>query len=169
MVKEYISKLQNENEEKILQLDEEREKLEKDLSSAQEIKNSLMAEKQSDAGIFSPRTLDLNTEGKIKETEDNIRQYQQQIDNLTLQKEEAIKNREEFQLLQAELSQTEDKEDKTEDKEEDNFSLSKDFLQALYKKIETSLSLLNGNKNRCRSELRSALNMIRQFENQTDS
>ncbi len=175
MVKEYISKLQTENEGKIFRIEEEKKKLEKDLSSAQELKGSLVAEKQSDTSIFSPRAADLNSNDKIKELENTISQLQMQIDNVNLQKDDALKNREEFQLLLDELNDTEGKtENKTEDagtsvSDEDNSSVSREFLQTLYKKIETSLSLLNGNKNRCRSELRSALNMIRQFEDQFDS
>ncbi|MCD8347215.1 MAG: hypothetical protein LUD16_04525, partial [Lachnospiraceae bacterium] len=43
------------------------------------------------------------------------------------------------------------------------------FLNLIYKKTETSLALINGNKNRCKTELRSTLNLIKEYAKKVEN
>ncbi len=170
MVKEYIAELKAQNEVNINLLSNEVRKTSDDLSCTQQLIRSLESEKQSDAAIFSPRTVDLSADDKLQDARQEASQLQQKIDNLNRQTEEALKKREEFALLEKEL-------DEQADGPADNAAAIQDIpsdnsfselLQTLQKKLETSLSLLNGNKNRCRAELRSALNLIQQYKGKAE-
>lgn len=53
-------------------------------------------------------------------------------------------------------------------KQSSNEELTK-FLELIYKKTETSLALMNGNKNRCKAELRSTLSLIKEYAKKVEN
>lgn len=100
MVEEYISKLKNENEDKLHGLELEMKELLSELTSSQRLLEQLQRDKRSDASIFSPRVIDPFADEKIKQIQIEIKQLNQKIDYVSHMIEECVKRNDEIQKLQ---------------------------------------------------------------------
>ncbi|MCD8395582.1 MAG: hypothetical protein LUD12_00065 [Lachnospiraceae bacterium] len=206
MLKEYIKDIQTENDMKLNSLQQEMQDLVNDLDCNEKVLEKLQHDKKIDTNIFSPRTIDLQADDKIEETQNKINGIKRRMEYVSQMIDEAMKQKKELHLLKEEAEnytsaeyryeqtnkQTNDQtneqmndqknnsspvslnNDKNNDIQSDMISLNdlNDFLSLIYKKIETSLALVNGNKNRCKTELRSAMTLIKDYakklENLTD-
>ncbi len=231
MIKEYIEKLQSENEEKINDLEQEMQELVNDLSCAERVIEEMRQEKCLDTNIFSPRAMNSRIDETISEKQEKIRELKQRMEYVAQMIEECMNIRLEYMKLHEELEQdgtgktdiedpitkeniigndtaNENSNDNSNENSNDepnvesreilnvddnkisdlelntdphdnlnessNLDLNEivSFLDIIYHKTETSLALLNGNKNRCRTELRSCMKLIKDFakklENNSD-
>lgn len=211
MLKEYIDKLQGENETKIQSLEHEMSELMSDLSCSEKLLEKLEQERMKDTNIFSPRTINANVSDQIDSKQKEIRTIKQKIEYVSQRLEECISSRNEYNQMETELIKTGSmsytKPDDTTINDSNSTSLEHDknvddqekssihersdncnpknpvmetmdsgkngqidrkeleqFLKSMTQKTERSITLLNGNKNRCRSELQSMIKMIHEFE-----
>ncbi len=184
MVKDFICRLQEENQDKIEKIEQEMMDLSSQLEASECLLAELQQEKSVDQTIFSPRAMDADTDKKIEEKKQEIEQLKRRLDYVGQMREAEIQNRREYQSLADEIDQSladnnqkdnsgRDDSGDSDVKEQNasaNIQDSTDgtqellaFLNSSCKKIEYSLSLVSGNKNRCKSELRNLLQSMRSY------
>ncbi|MCD7882995.1 MAG: hypothetical protein LUI87_04700 [Lachnospiraceae bacterium] len=103
MIKEFIVKMRDDNEQKINSLESEMSELVRDLSCAEQLLEKMLREKKSDTYIFSPRAMDFQIDEKIRTKQSEIRELKQKIEYVRHMMEERLKNREEYNKLLTEL------------------------------------------------------------------
>lgn len=200
MVRDFIMKMRDDNEQKIHSLETELSELVRDLSCAEKLLEKMLREKKSDSYIFSPRAMDFQIDEKIRKQQSNIRELNQKIEYVRHTMEERLKNQDEYDKLLNEIERSEfdDQNSSTEDtdilisennsairpemdhhiQEQDSamdlsetsdvIEINKEqlftFVEKIYKETESCLAIINGNKNRCKSELRSMMKTINEFK-----
>lgn len=232
MLKEYISNIKNENDNKLASLEREMQELVNDLNCTEKILEKLQREKKLDTNIFSPRTIDMHSSEKIENTQSKVNEIKRKIEYVSLMIEDALKQKNELNQIAEEaenytsvnpvildVNENKESENKTENQRTeknkipsesvpcekiltaqkslsgnqlsstiensntvekikidnpDTLRQSSDeelisFLKLIYQKTETSLALINGNKNRCKAELRSTLSLIKEYAKKVEN
>lgn len=186
MIKEYINKLSDDNQEELSGLEKQMRELLDELTYAQEWQESLQKKSSSQTSIFSPRSLDENIEENLENVQNKISRINQQIEYTRELIETHLKKKSEYTTLMLEIDSSIEKisnnstidsdvnTDISIDREEskqDVFDAAKvkSLLNDIYKKSEICLAFLNSNKNRCRTELNEIKKMIRNFADQVES
>lgn len=99
MLKEYINNIKNENDNKLASLEREMQELVNDLNCTEKVLERLQREKKLDTNIFSPRTIDMQSNEKIDNTQSKINEIQRKIEYVSLMIEEAMKQKTELNQL----------------------------------------------------------------------
>ena len=107
MIKEYINKLTDENNECLKNLEKQMKDLMNDLASAEEWSESLQRESHSQTNIFSPRNFDAEIDQKIEKASNAIDKTKQQIEYVRDMIETHMKKKMEYQEMLGELLQSE--------------------------------------------------------------
>lgn len=163
MLKEYINRLLEENNKKLNELEAQMKNLLNDLDCAKEWLDSLHAETNVDKNIFSPRVMDTDLDKKTENAQKDIEKTRQDIEYVRFFIEENVKKKLEYEKLLEEIEHMESEvESRTQ---EESYRNRKDilasFLAELYRKTELCLSLIYNDRTKCKSELKSMKNMIR--------
>ncbi len=175
MLKEYLEELKSSNQEEILRLEKELNQLVQDLECGQEWIDKLHKEQNIDASIFSPRSQNAEKQRNMESARKNIEEIKQKVEYTREKIEELIKKKNEYENLLMEAEHSCSSQDDTSKKEkEDSYDpydvqipLSS-FLEALHRKTDICLALLNGDKNKCRNELRRMKKEIKEYEEQIE-
>ncbi len=150
---EYVTKMIEEN----LHTREEYQKLEDEIEN-EKSSHEEIADIKSE--MIRPADAEESNEEKNKYEDEDLNHLLD--DSIT---SESISGNSQQKMMFTEKEQTSNSNDLAVDSE--NFCLNKEelqnFLNTLYQKTETSLAFLNGNKNRCRGELKNCLKMIKDF------
>ncbi len=189
MIEEFICKLQKENQRKIEELEGEMRELSEELNSSEILLAQMQQEQNPDQTIFSPRTLKDETDDSIEKKQSEIDELRRRLDYVGQMRTTELENRMEYQALTEELAKNAAAQEQEPAAASEQVSAEEtggearekcgrpeetrgqellDFLNTAGKKVETSLSLMSGNKNRCRSELRSLLQMIRSYKEKVE-
>lgn len=181
MLKEYIDKLYQNNEEELDKLEKQMKEAMSDLESAKGWLEELQKESNIQINIFSPRNIDDQLDEKLQNAQNKVLEANNQIDYIRELIETHIKKRKEYEQLlkEAEIqpeevsdhSITDEKAEEKEDNEKTDKSSAeiKQFLNDIYRKTEICLALLNGDKNRCKTELNDIRRMIKKFANEIEN
>ena len=177
MLKEYIQNLLLENEEEIQKLKNEMDELMGDIEVQQQQMVLLENAENADTNIFSPRSHGdeihekmVNAQMKVKKLNQETEHVREMIEALMKKKYEyeslmnEIKEREEYPLNEGkttEEAQNAQPDTETETQTQESFQ---EILGKLYSKAEICLAFLN-DKNRCKAELRSMKQMIKEYLN----
>ncbi len=169
MDKDSILRLQEDNKERLNSYNQEIQEMTDELAQAEQHLVHLQMEKQDDKNIFSPRVQDSSTDDQLHKTQDEIRRINQTLDFVRqlVESESRMKDICQELVLESERSESYSEETTTKATEPTDQHLASSFsdlLDSIYKKLEYSLSLISGNKNRCRSELKSVEHMIRDYQ-----
>lgn len=167
MIKEYIDKLSEANQEELENLEEQMRDLLDELTYTQEWQDSLQKENNSQTNIFSPRNFDENMEEKLENAQNKVSRLKQQIEYTRELIETHIKKKNEYQLLMDEVQSSEEMKEEDEAFDIDVNQVKK-LLNEIYRKSEICLAFLNSNKNRCKTELNEIKNMIRKFAEEVE-
>ncbi|MCD7955242.1 MAG: hypothetical protein LUG93_05710 [Lachnospiraceae bacterium] len=124
MIKEFIIKMRDENEQKISSLECEMSELVRDLSLAEQLLEKMLREKKSDTYIFSPRTTDFQIDEKIRAKQTEIRELNQKIDYVRHMMEERLKNRDEFNNLLNEIETSDHEKSSQDDQKAESNAIS---------------------------------------------
>lgn len=166
MVNGYIENLITETEEELLRLQRQMAELLDDLKYSQEKQEKLQREKNKDTNIFSPRSMTSDMDGKLEKAKEEVRVNNQRIEYIRERIEISTKKKMEYKTLLHEFQKrNEENKDETSNymQEENDLENMHDFLNKIYKRTELCLALLNGDKNRCRNELKCLKSDIKMF------
>lgn len=171
MLKEYLEELRSANQDEMNGLEKKINQLVQDLECGQEWVEKLQRDQNMDASIFSPRSQNPEKQKNLEAARKNVEEIKQQIEYTREKIEELVKKRSEYDnlLVEAESSVPEkNKEDKViKESDGEKIPLSS-FLYDLHKKTDICLALLNGDKNKCRNELRAMKRQIKEYAEQIE-
>ena len=176
MLKEYIDKLNQDNDEELVKLENQMKKAVSELESAQGWLEELQKENNVQINIFSPRNIDDQLEQKMQAAQSKVSEANYQIDYIRELIETHLKKQKEYELLLkeaevqpiADSAEKKQEEEKVKVKEKDSEQIIQ-FLNEIYRKTEISLALLNSDRNRCKSELNEMKRMIKKFANEIEN
>lgn len=172
MLKEYINKLNQDNDEELVKLEKQMKKAVSELESAQGWLEELQKENNVQINIFSPRNIDDQLEQKMQAAQSKVSEANNQIDYIRELIETHIKKQKEYEILLKEAEEqpvgNSVKKEPEEVKEKDSEQIIQ-FLNEIYRKTEISLALLNSDRNRCKSELNEMKRMIKKFANEIEN
>ncbi len=114
MIKDYILKLQEENKERLTSLESEMQDLTGKLSDAEHSLAQMEQQKQMNKNIFSPRNIDLSSEDKVKQTDNEIARLKQRMDTVSRMIEVEIEKKDEYRIMSEEVSSEENSESEKE-------------------------------------------------------
>ncbi|MCD7762815.1 MAG: hypothetical protein LUI14_06375 [Lachnospiraceae bacterium] len=110
-------------------------------------------------------TVEANPESEISDDFNEINSLENEADSDSSETDETAET-----VETAEIDETSET---VETAEIENTSINKDelllFLNTVYHKTETSLAFLNGNKNRCRTELKNCMKLIREYAQKVEN
>ncbi len=168
MLREYIDQLEKENLEKQQSYEKEMQELEVSLSASEKSLEELQKGKANDLNVFSPRTHNSGSDIEISEKQSQIQQLIQRKDHLSEMIMETANHQEEYRALREEIySGLPDRESSAVQSSAESNPIEEEELVSLVndvcKKIDFAISLMSGNKNRSKSELKSAERLLRDF------
>lgn len=179
MLKEYIQNLLSQNEEEMQNLKNEMDELMNDIEIQQQQMVLLENEENADNNIFSPRSHGDEIHEKIINAQNTVKKLNQQVEHVREMIEALMKKKYEYESLMQEInerdeyfvkkdSEISEEQDLAEDIEEKEAEEEEESLQEIlgkiYSKAELCLAFLN-DKNRCKIELRSMKQMIKEYMN----
>lgn len=103
MIKEYIEKIFDANEEERKKYEEQMNQLSEELTKEEEELENLQKEKSIQINIFSPRNIDDSIEDKVLEKRNRIADIRENIENAKKQLASCIEKKTEYELLQKEM------------------------------------------------------------------
>ncbi|WP_283681180.1 hypothetical protein [Parablautia sp. Marseille-Q6255] len=103
MIKEYIEKIFDANEEERKKYEEQMNQLSEELKKEEEELENLQKEKSIQINIFSPRNIDDSIEDKVLEKRNRIADIRENIENAKKQLASCIEKKTEYELLQKEM------------------------------------------------------------------
>lgn len=173
MLEEYLDGMMLENSRKLDKLQEQMEHLLKELKLVQDSIGKLSRDKNLDTNIFSPRMFDAEADEKIEKAKQDEEKLNQQIDYVRELIETHTKKKIEYEKLISEVSAAaetniQQKPENEPQKAQNEDELQK-FLNELYTKTELCLALLNGDRNKCKAELRNMKNLIKKFSEEMEN
>lgn len=169
MIREYIDKLCDENNQTLNNLEKQMRDLLNELSSAEQWSESLQRENNAHTNIFSPRNIDTEIDQKIEKAVDSVSKIKQQIEYLRDLMETHLQKKAEYEKLLSELENSQERVIVPEEKTEISKDEFKKILSALYSKTELCLALLNGDKNRCKRELNNMKQEIKKYAEEIEN
>ncbi len=168
MLKEYIDQLEKENLEKQQLYEKEMQEIEVSLSASEKSLEELKKAKSNDLNVFSPRAHNSGADIEISDKQSQIQQLIQRKDHLSEMIKETANHQEEYRALREEInSGSPDGQSPAVQFSSENHLDEDEKVESLVnevcKKIDFAISLMSGNKNRSRSELKSAERLLRDF------
>lgn len=137
MIKKYINKLADENDQTLDKLKKQMKDLLNELSSAEEWSESLQRENNTHTNIFSPRNRDNEIGQKIEKAISSVSQIKQQIEYVRDLIETHLQKKAEYEKMFAELENSE----KDEENDKNEFLSSENFIiEDEIKKEENEIS-----------------------------
>lgn len=172
MIKEYINKLLEENNQDLEKLEKQIKDLLGELSCAEEWSESLQISSNEQKNIFSPRNIDTEIETKMEKASISIQKINKEIEYVKDLIETHLKKKDEYQRMLDELENPTENVLCDEDKKVQN-KLSeeyvKGFLSDIYSKTELCLAFLNSDKNKCKKELNEIKSKIKKYAEEIES
>lgn len=112
MIKEYIDKLSDENQQYLESLRKQMRQLLEEQTCAEEWSETLQIENSSQINIFSPRNIDSEINQKLERAANNIASIKQQIESVKDLIETHLQKQEEYEKLLEELEKSEEEQKK---------------------------------------------------------
>lgn len=106
MIKKYINKLADENNQTLDKLERQMKDLLSELSSAEEWSETLQRENNAQTNIFSPRNMDTEIGKKIEKAIGSVSQIKQQIEYVRDLMETHLQKKAEYERMFAELDKS---------------------------------------------------------------
>lgn len=187
MIKEYINKLLDENNQDLRTLEKQMKDLLGELSCAEEWSETLQVQNHSQINIFSPRNMDTEIGAKIEKSTISIQKIKKEIEYVRDLIETHLKKKDEYEKMLSEIDNSEESVKYIEGNDDldakmrcvDNIkdslekSMSKEYilgiLSELYSKSEICLAFLNSDKNRCKKELNEIKFKIKKYAEEIEN
>lgn len=167
MLKEYLEELKSSNQTEMKKLEKKLNQLVQDLECGQEWVEKLQKDQNMDASIFSPRSQNQEKQKNLETARKNVEEIKQKIEYTREKIEELVKKQNEYDNLLMEAENNNQIPAKEQEADTAEIPLSS-FLAALHKKTDICLALLNGDKNKCRNELRAMKRQIKEYAEQIE-